>query len=33
MEIEPLDSGISFEEFEGVVSQLPDFLANLRLNA
>lgn len=31
-EIEPMGTGISFEEFAGVVRQLPDFLANFRFN-
>ena len=30
-EIEPMGTGISFEEFAGVVRHLPDFLTNFRL--
>ena len=32
VEIEPISSGISFEEFEALVSHLPDFAANFRMN-
>ena len=31
-EVEPAGVGISFQEFEGVVGQLPEFLSNFRIN-